>query len=109
MRCPKCKHCPTFGEAIGECETCGRKDWELWKGKDGTRLVLCKHCEVGPSEIRCNKCDSIIQGTWIERDWVDWAPIEEVADAISDGKHSGYWGCLVIVIFVIVLFIIYGF
>ena len=68
MKCPKCNYYPSFKEALGACETYGKYNWILGKSrKDGDRLVFCKTCEVGPSVVKCPKCDNTIRGIWIEK------------------------------------------
>ena len=68
MQCPKCNYFPTYVEALGNCQNCGRSDWTLGRAHRGDRIVICPHCEVGPEEIACPKCESSIMGTWLEKE-----------------------------------------
>ena len=77
VKCPKCDHYQDFS-SLGACETCGRSDWEVVKRRK-TRIVACKHCERGPSEVPCEKCGAAILGGWLVTEepnpyeaWVFW-------------------------------------
>ena len=85
MKCPKCNHFQDFG-SLGACETCGRSDWfvpSTYEAISGGKMVVCPHCERGPTEVPCEKCGAAILGKWLTKegpaDWGDWVYIVVVS------------------------------
>ena len=46
-------------------------------------MIICPHCEIGPTEVPCEKCGATILGKWLTKgesaDWSGWVYIVVVS------------------------------
>jgi hypothetical protein len=75
MECPKCGNRQSLSEAMGACPGCGGYDWIIGETGDGARLVCCRQCEKGRTEVDCKKCWQPISGKWLGMNQGELMPI----------------------------------